>query len=284
MKNLPKLSKNHACFNKSSSGDVFLLVKPFAKIFVPALILIWVSIFQPKTTFAQTTSLSVAVSYDISGENVQDGAIVCAYEGGYSLCNAGYDPKMYGLVSTSPALSLQNTGLANSKPVITSGKAVVRVSSQNGTIKAGDFVTSSPKNGIAMKADKSGYVLGTALEDYSDENPDNTGNIVVSIGIRPAVLTAGAAANLLELIGQGIDAAFYSPISALRYILAAFVVSAAFILGFVYFGRVARAGVESLGRNPLASRTIQFGILINGFLMFLIVGVGVAISYLILIL
>lgn len=284
MKNLPNINTNYAHFIKPSSRSVLSLYKISLYFFVPVLILVWVAIFAPKNVFAQTTSLSVAVSYDILGEDVQDGAIVCAYEGGYTLCNAGYDPKMYGLVSTSPALSLQNTDLPNSRPVITSGKAVVRVSSENGTIKAGDFVTSSPKNGVAMKAEKSGYVLGTALEDYSDENAANTGNIVVSIGIRPAVLTAGAAANLLELIGQGIDAAFYSPISALRYILAAFVVSAAFILGFVYFGRVARAGVESLGRNPLASRTIQFGILINGFLMFLIVGVGVGISYLILIL
>ena len=253
-------------------------------VFVSVIFLFWAGFFIPKTAFAQTTSMSVSVSYDIKGDNVQDGSIVCAYEGGYELCNAGYDPKMYGLVSTNPALSLLNTAQNNAKPVITSGKAVVKVTSQNGTIKAGDFVTSSPKGGVAMKADKSGYVLGTALEDYSDENPDNTGSIVVSIGIRPAVLTPGAAANLLELIKQGIDAAFYSPISALRYILAAFVVSAAFILGFVYFGRVARAGVESLGRNPLASRAIQFGIFVNAGLMFVIVGVGVGIAYLILIL
>lgn len=251
---------------------------------MPGLIVIWASLMGPKNAFAQTTSLSVAVSYELQGENIQDGDVICAYEGGYTQCNAGYDPKMYGLVSNTPAVSLQNTTLENSKPVITTGKAMVRVSSQNGTIKAGDFITSSPKGGIAMKADKSGYVLGTALEDYNDENPDNTGNIVVSIGIRPAVLTPGAAANLLELIKQGIDAAFYSPISALRYILAAFVVSSAFILGFVYFGRVARSGVEALGRNPLASRSIQFGIFTNAFLMFVIVGVGVGISYLILIL
>lgn len=255
----------------------------FASILL-ALILVWVSLLLPKVAFGQTTSLSVGVTYELTGENVTDGDVICAYQEGYAPCNAGYDPKMYGLVSATPAVSLQNTSLTEARPIVTTGKAVVRVSSVNGIIKAGDFVTSSPKSGIAMKAEKSGYVLGTALEDFGDENPDNTGDILVSIGIRPAVLTPGAAANLLELISQGIDAAFYSPISALRYILAAFVVSAAFVLGFIYFGRVARAGVESLGRNPLASRTIQFGIFVNAVLMFVIVGVGVGIAYLILIL
>lgn len=284
MKNLPKLLRyiddnEHSTHDRIYARVFFSLFR-----FTLILILIWASFFKPNDVLAQTTSLSVGVSYELQGDTITDGDVICAYPEGYTPCNAGYDPKMYGLVSATPAVSLENTTLTNARSVITTGKAVVKVNSQNGSIKAGDFVTSSPTVGVAMKADKSGYVLGTALEDYSSDNPEDSGDIVVSIGIRPAVLTPGAAANLLELIKQGIDAAFYSPISALRYILAAFVVSAAFILGFIYFGRVARAGVESLGRNPLASRTIQFGILINAFLMFVIVGVGIGISYLILIL
>lgn len=290
MKNLPIFQNRNKNLRfmiyESDAFGVARIISPKSLILNLFLCLIWASLalINPNTAHAQTTSLSVGVSYDLTGENILDGDIICAYEQGYTPCNAGYDPKMYGLVSANPAVSLQNTTLTEARSIITTGKAIVRVSSQNGIIKSGDFVTSSPKAGIAMKADKSGYVLGTALEDYSDENPDNTGDIVVSIGIRPAVLTPGAAANLLELIKQGIDAAFYSPISALRYILAAFVVSSAFILGFVYFGRVARTGVESLGRNPLASKTIQFGIFVNAVLMFVIVGVGVGIAYLILIL
>lgn len=245
------------------------------------LCLICLSLLMPIHAMGQTTSLSVAVTYDI--EEAQDGDIVCATPEGYGLCQAGYDPSMYGVVSITPALSLTNTSLNNAKPVITSGKAYVRVSSINGPIKKGEYVSSSPKTGVAMKANKSGYVLGTALDDYDSSDPDNIGTIVVSLGIKPAVLTPGAAANLMELIRQGIDAAFYSPISALRYILAAFIVAISFTLGFIYFGRIAKSGVDALGRNPLASRAIQIGIFMNISFMIVIVAVGMGIAYLILI-
>jgi len=57
-----------------------------------------------------------------------------------------------------------------------------------------------------------------------------------------------------------------------------------FILGFVYFGRVARSGVEAIGRNPLASRIIQFNMLLHIVMSMVIVLIGLAIAYLILIL
>ncbi len=256
----------------------------FTKTSVFLLCLICLTLALPKIVSAQTTSLTVGITYQIIDSNVVDGDVVCAKPTGYGLCQAGYDPSLYGIISKTPALTLENTNLTNSHPLVTTGKAYVRVNSSNGTIKKGDFLTSSPVTGVAMKAAKSGYVLGTAIDDYNDTNKDHVGSIVISVGVRPVVITAGAAANLYELIRQGIDAAFFSPISALRYLLAAFVVSSSFILGFIYFGRIAKTGIEALGRNPLASRTIEFGIFLNIFFMIVIVSVGMGISYLILIL
>ena len=59
---------------------------------------------------------------------------------------------------------------------------------------------------------------------------------------------------------------------------------ASFVMGFVYFGRVARSGIEAIGRNPLASRIIQFNVILHILISIVIVLVGLAIAYLILIL
>ena len=58
----------------------------------------------------------------------------------------------------------------------------------------------------------------------------------------------------------------------------------AFTLGMIYFGRSSRAGIEAIGRNPLAKRVIQFTVFMNIVLTIVIVIVGLAIAYLILIL
>ena len=47
------------------------------------------------------------------------------------------------------------------------GVVPAKVNTENGSIKIGDFVTISSKKGVAMKATRSGYVIGKALENYS---------------------------------------------------------------------------------------------------------------------
>ena len=54
-------------------------------------------------------------------------------------------------------------------PVKTKGITFVKYNSENGSIKAGDPVTSSNTQGVAMKATKSGMILGIALEDASKQ-------------------------------------------------------------------------------------------------------------------
>lgn len=237
----------------------------------------------PATVEAQKTSIGVAVSLQVPGD-VNDGDILCASEQGNVPCDVAYDPRMFGVISLNPAVALANNDLQNGKPVVSSGKAYVRVSTVNGAINVGDYITASSKAGIGMKATKSGYALGNALEAYTDSNTDNTGIILVSLSIKPTILTTAALGNLLDLIKQGLDAAFLSPLSSLRYILAAVVVASSFILGFIYFGKVAKSGVEAIGRNPLAGSTIQLSVFMNILLMIMIVGIGLGIAYLILIL
>ncbi|MDD5416249.1 MAG: MerR family DNA-binding transcriptional regulator [Candidatus Daviesbacteria bacterium] len=85
-----------------------------------------------------------------------------------------YDNKVVGIISTKPAITLQNKPGLNSdkpglstKPVALAGRVPVKVSTENGIIEKGDYLTSSSIPGVAMKATRPGQVIGKALEAFS---------------------------------------------------------------------------------------------------------------------
>jgi hypothetical protein len=236
----------------------------------------------PKEVLAQEAASGIAVPIPINGET-KDGYIICSSIEGNSPCIKAYDPGMFGVVTQEPAVSFkQDIPQEGTQPLISAGKTYVLVSTEKGVIKKGDFVTSSVIPGVGMKAVKSGYVLGSALEDYNETDPKKIGKILVSVSIRPAVLSSGAGANLIEMIREGIDAAFLTPLAALRYVIASIIIAASVILGFVYFGKIAKSGVEAVGRNPLAGARIQSSVLINVVLTILIMAGGLLVAYIVL--
>ena len=168
--------------------------------------------------------------------------------------------------------------------ILTSGKAIVKVTSVNGNISVGDFITSSTTAGVGQRADINGFVLGTALEAFSSDDPNTVGEIIVSINIFPATTLSDARTNLVNLARRGLSAPIISPLASLRYLLAFAIAVLAFALGFAYFGRVARTGIEAIGRNPLARRMIQLSIILNIFITIVIILVGLALAFFILIL
>lgn len=214
---------------------------------------------------------------------VEDGTLICSSENGYSPCTSDYNPSMAGVVTLSPSMTLgAETPDSGTTPIIAVGKAYVLVSGANGPIAAGEFVTSSQDPGVATKAIKSGYVLGNAAEPFSGKTKDDKGKILVTLNVRPAVLSAGAGSNLIELVKQGMESAFLTPLSAMRYIVAGILAIISVGYGLSHFGRLAKSGVEAVGRNPLASRAIELSVLFNIILTVGIMGVGITIAYLVL--
>lgn len=253
------------------------------KIFV-GLILVSLSLSWVSGVKAQTTSSSTAVSVTIDEGEVQDGDLICTNEQKLVLCANEYDSTIMAVVSQTPAVYIENVTVENSTPVVNSGKAYVRVSGASGPIHRGDYITSSTKPGVGQKATRSGYVIGTALEDFDANSADTEDRIQVEIGIKPAIVSEGVRGNLLETLRQGLSSIYLTPISALRYILAMIIIIVSFTLGFVYFGRVARTGVEAIGRNPLAQVSIQLAVIFNVVLTVVIAAAGLGLAYLILIL
>lgn len=238
----------------------------------------------PRSIKAAEISTAIAISLTIADKNVKDGSIISSSPQGFKLSRIDYDPAVYGVVSEDPAVFVENKKLSNSKPVITSGKGFVLVSTINGPIKANDFIATSVIPGVGQKANLNGFIVGGALENYTNPDPKKIGKILVSVSPRYNAGFISLRSNLLQLLKGATIAHVLSPLASLRYLIAAVISAAAFILGFIYFGRVARSGVEALGRNPLAARLIELGVAMNVLLTVVIIFVGLGIAYLILIL
>lgn len=224
------------------------------------------------------------MSLSVSDTEAQEGDLICAYKDGNRRCNVEYDPSIFGVISDNPSAGVEDTELPNAKNVLTSGVVKVRVSSINGNIAENDLVTSSQTPGVAQLATKNGYVLGAAQEPYQSSNSSEVGEISVAINIHPAAGLAGARSDLLQGLRQGLAAPVFEPLDSFRYLLAALVIVIAFALGLIYFGKVARAGIEAIGRNPVARRMIEFSVIMNIVLTIIVVLIGLALAYLILVL
>jgi len=92
-----------------------------------------------------------------------------------------YSSKLMGIISTDPGF-ISGGGEAESvhgeKDVMVTlaGRVPTKVSLENGPIEPGDFLTSSSTPGVAMKATKSGLIVGKALESF---NASGIGKIIV---------------------------------------------------------------------------------------------------------
>lgn len=242
------------------------------------------NILLPLPVFAQSLSVGTAYSILIVDKNIKDGNIIASTPKGYGLTSTAYDSNVYGVYTESPSIYLQSTAENQTKPVVTSGKANVLVSSIGGNIKKNDFITTSTIAGIGQKATRNGMILGTALQDYSSSNQKATGKIMVAINPHFNASFNDTKTNVLEVLRNASDPSTLTQATSLRYILAAGIALMSFGIGFAYFGRVTSKGVEALGRNPLASRIIQTNLVLNLILMIVIVLVGLGLGYMILIL
>ncbi|MCE9585751.1 hypothetical protein K8R04_00320 [Candidatus Uhrbacteria bacterium] len=121
--------------------------------------------------------------YYTSDHSIDPGTVVSIDASGEALVQKSgqaYDDKVLGIISTRPGLLLAEQPKADGTPVIValSGRVPVKVTTSNGKIEAGDYLTASPVAGVAMKATKAGFVIGQALMPY---DADEDGEVVVFI-------------------------------------------------------------------------------------------------------
>lgn len=221
--------------------------------------------------FAQenTAQGGVALNLEITDSAAGVGDIISVAGDNFKRSDAAYDDKVYGVVVEAPILSVRPKA-DNTKAVITSGQASVKVTNSGGNITSGDIIATSSNAGVGQKATQAGFVLGKALANW--ESAD-VGQIPVEVQIGYSQIGESAAQG-------GTLQSIISDPGRLRLLLA--VVLAIFVLlgGVFAFARLVNTGVAAIGRNPLARAAITRGMIVSGSVVVVIMlaGFGVAIA------
>ena len=131
------------------------------------------TVYQGSSLLAyKTTGADLAEIYYTRDATIGPGDVVeidPAIPGGIRKSATPYGSNILGVVSTKPGLILSENDMtaAATIPVnlALAGRVPVRVSTEAGVVRAGDYLTASSKPGVAMKATHAGKVIGQALAD-----------------------------------------------------------------------------------------------------------------------
>ena len=231
---------------------------------------------------AASVSADTIVQSFASQSPIKTGWVVAIKPGSTNmveLAPANQPQQLYG-VSIDPSkapLTLQRqTG--QQVFVATSGTYPVLVSTQNGPISVGDYLSISGTNGTAAKASNSQVlVLGQALQKFngtsnvlnSGSNGSAVGMIQVTVSIQrnPFLQNTVAIPSFLKGAGDAIAGKEVSPLR-IYAALAVFLVAAVIACGALIVG--IRSAMIAIGRNPLSRHFI-----LNGLVQVVIVAVAV---------
>jgi hypothetical protein len=244
-------------------------------------VLVCVFFFSVVPVSASVTS-GIATYLSLQDNAVHDGDIVSFSPQGYLVSKKPYDPYLFGVVVQHPAVSLLTTASSHTYPVTTSGTVYVRVSTGNGTIAKGDLITSSSVPGVGMKAVKSGYVIGSALESFDAPSSQKVGTIAVALDIHYFTTNGSLGASLTDILNLSKIATYEAPSTVVRYLIAGVIVLISFGAGFFIFEKTVVKSIDAIGRNPLASHIVQLGMVVNILITLGITCGGLFIAYVVL--
>jgi hypothetical protein len=245
--------------------------------------------------FAQ---LEIADTYDLADTDVKSGDLVSLTSAGLKKAAIDYDTKIYGVVNNDP-LAVYKRADGTGSIISRSGVVNINVMTANGNIKTGDYITSSTIAGKGQKALASGYVIGVALKDFNEgegeqidfkqfENAEgrkiSSGQIPVAIRIEYAEISTSRNANaLLSRLNAALFSNVQDPekfVNVIRYVASGIVIIFSILVGLFILARVVPKGVEGIGRNPLARRSILLYTGFNIIIVIIIIVLGIGASLL----
>jgi hypothetical protein len=224
------------------------------------------------------SSVGIATYMPVSAE-VEDGDIISSSPTGNVLSAKSYDSQVVGIVATKPAIALKSDSEEEGIPVVNIGRTMVKVTGANGDIKKGDYITTSDKPGVGMKATRSGYIIGQALEDIVFPNKNAIELVGINLNLHFLQHDSSVNDSLSSIFTISQLAAYEEPIRFFKYLMSVVVLTLSFGFGFFIFSRAINTGIQALGRNPLAGRMIQLSIIFNVVLVIIIITSAIGIVW-----
>ena len=205
--------------------------------------------------------------------------------------------RMFGVVipANSANLTIGNTKNTSQVYVTNYGTQQVLVSNQNGPINVGDYVSISSINGVGDKAtNQQSVVLGRAEAAFNGSSnvissdqlttssnqkiSVNIGEIPVVLNISSNPLLSSSTSNSQSLITKLSKANNHKPVSQIRVYLGIVIIVIGAIMAITILYSGVRNGLLSIGRNPLAKRTIIIDLirLVGISILVFVISVGLA--------
>lgn len=201
--------------------------------------------------------------------------------------------KVLGVVVDPASELVTVTSQGSQIYVANSGIATVFVTDVNGMVREGDLLAPSPLAGVLMRATEGTKgVMGIALEDMSSDTQTVTvkndagqevntkvGQVQINMDVKFSSNAQGGGKSLLQRIGEAI---VRRPVSTTQVVVAMIILSVLlFVEGAIIYGAIS-SSIISLGRNPLAKRTILRGLGQISILVFVVLTIGLGAVYLVL--
>ncbi len=137
------------------------------------------------------TAIDLAENYPSKDNTMEPGDVVIADPNNTEYVKrseGSYQGSVIGIISTKPGILLGGFGdeekrFGNDKkyPIALAGRIPTKVSTENGPIKPGDYLTSSSIPGVAMKATQAGTTIAKAVEAYDNSDPRVVGKVVALV-------------------------------------------------------------------------------------------------------
>ena len=241
-------------------------------------VLVTFSVLLLTQTARAQSSGAISQGFETSSSNVTSGALVSLVASGKSdvaPANAANAAGLVGVAGSKPLVEL--SGGDSTVQVVTSGSTQALVSDMNGPVKAGDKITTSPVDGIGMKATTSAEVIGTAQANLSTVATlsrsvagSNGKPVSFAVGLLPITVnvayysaaSGGSNASLfvpsfLQDIANTLTGRAVSP---LRVLIGALALLLGFMTAAIMLYVSVRSSFTSIGRNPLAHVALRRGL------------------------
>lgn len=227
---------------------------------------------------AQVFSPSVGISIELKESDLSEaknGLIVAKDPSQYYLTRSYQDPNVAGVIADETDFLYTTEDRDQRLTIAVDGVADVWVTNELGTIKYGDFITTSTDTGIGVKAIQNGSVIGYALEATAEGDEPQLISVQLALssswdgtlGQQSDVFKQSS--DTLSKLLSNVESEAQGQSRSFLYLVVILVVVLASIFGFMTFGRIAINGINAVGRNPLAKSTIVKTILINSFITIL---------------
>lgn len=210
---------------------------------------------------------SIVRSFNASG-NIESGhvvALVASDKNSVELAPASNPTRIYGVAVDQNQAPVTAQQPGQNIFVATSGIYTVLVSTENGPIVSGDYLSMSSADGIAAKVKGlQAFVLGRAAEDFDGKSSSldggNSGSEIGKISAliapskNPALGDSTTVPEPLRRLAQTIAGKTLSP-TRIYAALAIFIITILVAFGLLWVG--VRGGMIAIGRNPLSKHSIM---------------------------